>query len=656
MPTKTILFTDVGTSSFTVPGDFGSLVSFEAIGGGGGGAGFLSRAAGGGGGAYAKSTFSNNLAPGKVLQVFVGAGGNPSFFSNGEESYVRDPSNSFYYILAAGAAGGDGSIPGQGGQIANCVGSGPFYSGGNGGTATQTHSKGGGGGAGGPGGNGGTGGPGIGGGSTTQGGGGGGGAGGIAAGSNGATGVQGTRGGNGGADGNANPGGLGATTSTAATTPSLSNGGGGGGYGNSSSFTYKDAAQGGNSATIWTSVDGKVAAPGGGSGGGYIAANGGTYGGGSGGFFQDNGTGVGSGHGGQGLVAFTYNVAPNATATPYSVGQSGVANYVNTTSSAVTKVVADNGLGSYSPVVIGSGGGAANVPLVISANQANLRINVVDIAGYKTGISNITITVNAGVNVYSTSPTIPALSIYGENPGDTVTLVNNGNIMGYGGNGGIIRYTGSSPTTQAAVAGFTALSSLSNLTIVNNGNIGGGGGGGGATRDGFNGGGGAGGGTGNPDLGIRYISFSSPGPNGEIVNYPEGCCCNFQYYGGGNGGYIISTPTGGSIGTTSSLNYVYVGVGGNAGGSGSLASGGAIFVPGNDGGGTGNAPIPNNQVGPNIAGGGGGFGGSGSAGYSNETSTPFIRQVGAVGGYAINKNGKTVTVSGSGNIYGTQLP
>jgi len=651
MPTKTVLFTQIGTSSFTVPADFGSLVSFEAIGGGGAQASFSSRSAGSGGGAYAKSTFSNNLAPGKVLEVSVGTRGNRNAENNGGNSSVRDPSNSFTYVQAEGGRGASGSTVGIGGRTANCLGSGPFYSGGNGGSATQTHSKGGGGGAGGPGGNGGTGGAGIGTSISLQGGGGGGGAGGTAAGSNGDTGVQSTNGGNGGADGNSNPGGLGSNLSLSrtATTPSSSNGGGGGGYGSSSSTTLRNAAIGGNSAIIWTSVDGTVAAPGGGSGGGFQAADGGTYGGGAGGASQDNGIGVGNGFGGQGLVAFTYNVAANASATPFSVGQSGVANFVNTTSSAVTKVVANNGLGSYSPVVVGSGG-PANPTLTISANQANVGINVVDIVGYKTGISNITITVNAGVNVYSTVSTTPSLFIFGANPGDTVTLVNNGNIIGYGGNGGLLQ-DGGGPATQAAVAGFTALSVFSNITVVNNGNIGGGGGGGGASRDRFIGGGGAGGGTGNPDLGNRSISFSSPGPNGQEVNYPVGCCCNFQYYGGGSGGYIISTPTGGSLGTISSAS---VGVGGNAGGSGS-ASGGISYTPGNDGGGTGNAPIPNNQVGPSIAGGGGGFGGSGSAGYSNDPA-PFIRQVGAVGGYSITKNGKTVTVSGSGNIYGTQLP
>jgi hypothetical protein len=110
---------------------------------------------------------------------------------------------------------------------------------------------------------------------------------------------------------------------------------------------------------------------------------------------------------------------------------------------------------------------------------------------------------------------------------------------------------------------------------------------------------------------------------------------------------VIATPTGGSLGSTAVNSYNF-GIGGNAGGSGGYINNTTQPTPGNNGGGTGNAPTATYSV---SGGGGGGFGGSGAAGYSIQTF-----QLGAVGGYAINKNGKTVTVSGSGNIYGTQLP
>jgi hypothetical protein len=402
-------------------------------------------------------------------------------------------------------------------------------------------------------------------------------------------------------------------------------------------------------------VNGVIAGPGGGGGGGDVSGRGGTYGGGAGGGFEAQGYAVG---GGQGIIAFTYNVAETASSTPYSVGQGGVANFVNTTSSAVTNVVANNGLGSYSPVVIGSGGGSASPTLTISANQANVQVDVVALAGYKTGISNITITVNAGVNVYSTSLTAPALVIYGANTGDTVTLINNGNIIGYGGNGGFLGSAGSGlPYTFPAIAGGPALSTLSNVTVVNNGNIGGGGGGGGGgflvfNGPSFGGGGGAGGGTGNPYINTRTISFTNPGPNGRPSGFDSCCSCQ-TYYGGGDGGYIIATPTGGTLGTLTP-GFNVLGIGGNAGGSGAASerSSSSSYTPGNNGGGTSNAPVPTTQANTRTGGGGGGFGGSGASGYNSNA----VVQVGQVGGYAIVKNGKTVTVSGSGNVYGTQQP
>jgi len=651
MATKTVFITQTGFSTFTVPNDFGSLVSIEAI-GSGAGSKQSNKAPGSGGGAYAYSTTSTGLAPGKVLTTFVGAGGSPGTVpSNGQASFVQDPLTGNVYVEADyGRYPLGTTVAGLGGSSANCIGTGPHYSGGNGGVGTTTYAKSGGGGAGGPGGNGGAGGIGTSLSSIGQYGGGGGGAGGISgAGSVGADGSSVTlTGGNGGADGNGNAGGTGANTDTSSVATSPITGGGGGGGGVFNYSPYQTGAAGGNS-SIYTSVDGLSAGPGGGGGGGagfngLGPGAGGLYGGGAGG-------GLNGQFGANGIIIFTYNVAASATASSsYTVGQSGVANFVNTTSSAVTNVVANNGLGSYSPVVIGSGGNI-NKTVALTSNQANVVINVVDINGYKTGITNVTITVNAGVYIYSTNQTSPAIFIYGANPGDTVKLINNGNIVGYGGNGGsITAATQCDPQyTISAKNGYTAISTLSNLSIVNNGYIGGGGGGGGASRTsgGYNsylGGGGAGGGTGNP-FQTRTISFSAPGPNGYF--YGVGSCCCFRYYTGGDGGYIITNPVGGSLGTISGYAD-YPGIGGYAGGSGAAAGTGSIFIPGNDGGGTGNAPT-STTLATSQGGGGGGFGGSGAAGYYYS----IVIQVGAAGGYAITKNGKTVTITGSGAIYGT---
>jgi hypothetical protein len=286
-------------------------------------------------------------------------------------------------------------------------------------------------------------------------------------------------------------------------------------------------------------------------------------------------------------------------------------------------------------------------------------INVIEIAGYKTSISNITIIVNAGVNLYSTVNGLPALFIYGANPGDTVTLVNNGNIIGYGGNGGFAQIPGggSYGTVIIPGAGGPAISTRSDIIVVNNGSIGGGGGGGGGafsfgTSGGesgsVGGGGGAGGGYGSsrsPSGPGRTISFTNPGPNGLYVNY-DPCCTSYQMWGGGDGGYIIPTPTGGALGTVADS---VVGIGANAGGSGAAISTGT-YTPGNDGGGTESAPTPS-ETSLIIGGGGGGFGGNGANGYLEGS----IAQFGGVGGFAIVKNGKTVVIaSGASQIYGTQ--
>jgi hypothetical protein len=61
-------------------------------------------------------------------------------------------------------------------------------------------------------------------------------------------------------------------------------------------------------------------------------------------------------NGGPGIIIFTY-IAAAPTVTAYTVGQSGVANYVNTKSSLMisgTGVVAAGGLGGSGETVVGS--------------------------------------------------------------------------------------------------------------------------------------------------------------------------------------------------------------------------------------------------------------------------------------------------------------
>ena len=126
-----------------------------------------------------------------------------------------------------------------------------------------------------------------------------------------------------------------------------------------------------------------------------------------------------------------------------------------------------------------------------SATAADASLNLSGLSGYSSGKSDITVTINGGVYLYATSTGGYGLSLSGGNTGDTLTIVNNGYIMGQGG-------IGSAPYGGQPGAGGPALYfgfGMSSCTINNtNGSayIGGGGGGGGAAS-GVGGGGGSGG-------------------------------------------------------------------------------------------------------------------------------------------------------------------
>lgn len=268
------------------------------------------------------------------------------------------------------------------------------------------------------------------------------------------------------------------------------------------------------------------------------------------------------------------------------------------------------------------------------SSTANASLNLNSISGYIAGKSDITVTINAGVYLYcstsntSTAPTTPGLTISGGTSGDTLTIVNNGFILGGGGKGG--------NRLQNGIAGGPALS-LSRPATINNTNgsayiAGGGGGGGGmGSSTGGAGGGGAGGGWG--------------GTGGAA--------------GGAGGGIGAAGSTGGGSGP---------GVGGGAGGGGTGSGkaggggGGGRILPGSggaggySGGGTGGAGGSANNAGANGSlpnGGGGGGGGWGASG-GNSTGNSTNR-TGAAGGKAVALNGNSVTwVSGNTTrVYGS---
>ena len=274
------------------------------------------------------------------------------------------------------------------------------------------------------------------------------------------------------------------------------------------------------------------------------------------------------------------------------------------------------------------------VSYTFTGTTANASLNVTTIAGYVAGRTDVTVTVNPGVYLYASSGSYPpalnpGLTLSGGTSGDTVTLVNNGYIMGQGGDSG---YT----SGGAGYSGGPALSIGYPITINNtNGSayIGGGGGGGGSSALG-QGGGGAGGGRANSG----NSNGGSPGQNGQGGSATTGITASTCNGAGGGGGGAYSTGAKGATtyyGPGSSGGRIFPGSTGLGAVSNSGASGGNGGGA-NAAGGTGN-----------FNGGGGGWGANGGAGGGGSIA-------GGAGGKAVSLNGHSVTwVSGNtSRVYG----
>lgn len=202
------------------------------------------------------------------------------------------------------------------------------------------------------------------------------------------------------------------------------------------------------------------------------------------------------------------------------------------------------------------------IALTISANTANYTLNTAKVTGmgYVAGSTDVTLTINSGIFVSSSSTGSYAFTVDTSwNAGDGVTLVNNGTIVGRGGNGGDNACLGANP----GAAGGPALR-VQRATSINNGSgrIAGGGGGGGA-------------GAGNNINCIPKCGKSGP------------CSCGYNTSGGGGGGGGIGGSTGGGAAGCSLGS-------GNPGSPGSLTSagggGGSSYgSPGASGGGYGSS-------------------------------------------------------------------
>lgn len=291
----------------------------------------------------------------------------------------------------------------------------------------------------------------------------------------------------------------------------------------------------------------------------------------------------------------------------------------------------------------------------ISSNQANADLRSLAVAAGWNQSSAVIATVNGGVYIYSTSTGTAGLTISGSWPGG-VTLVNNGYIMGKGGDGGVVS---SATYSGSPGSGGPAISLGVSCSITNNSYIGGGGGAGGnaytnpgSGASGSNtavGGGGAGGGNGsgccNTSSGFT-AGGAGGGPGASGSDGGSGISMN----SGGGGGRIMP-GTGGAGTTVGGTKTAWTGKGGGSGGSGSAISATNYTVGGGGSAGStgGNASATSGQSSWG-GGGGGGWGASGGTAASGNANH-IIRAPGS-GGKCVALNGYSVTWNATGTRYG----
>jgi len=337
----------------------------------------------------------------------------------------------------------------------------------------------------------------------------------------------------------------------------------------------------------------------------------------------------------------------------------------------------------------------------ITVNRKELNLSAWALERGWNGTSPATITVNNGIYIWSDSINTPALRI-DDFPGG-LTLINNGYIMGRGGDGGsraAVQWGAGPPwpggpqppisdrdENQTEVTNYfngwpggdaIQITTTSAITITNDeGAIGGGGGGGAGGGDGNFGGGGGGAGGGNGGLGDSYGEFRIVETGGAGGRPGE--------RGGKGGGWLNRVPT---LQSPSNGDFALIGGdGGEAGGGGSGgisaddtdphgggggggriltsdAQGGAGGTPwpdfgplilntggdGGSGGNSGQSVRDRNDHG--IAAGGGGWGANGGDMTSNDRMRQPGYPTGGAGGNAITAiDGHNYTVSG-GLVYG----
>lgn len=171
----------------------------------------------------------------------------------------------------------------------------------------------------------------------------------------------------------------------------------------------------------------------------------------------------------------------------------------------LTKEVWVNNNGSWvepSEVYINNNGtwSLSHKVIYIAANATD--VNLFAVAGSPTSDVRLKVVINSGVIINASSANTPALNITGFNPSSEILLINNGSIIGAGGNGASGSTYGAGFVNSAQTGG-TAINCTNRVTIQNNGTIAGGGGGGGQG-------------------GWGTYSVSSCFPSDTMINTPHG--------------------------------------------------------------------------------------------------------------------------------------